>query len=645
VKPFSKWLGVGLIASFVAALSIAAAQQEEAPASRALNQAASEVTNKEGEALFKQRCAVCHEGGVAKAPNRAALKQMSAENVRFALLKGSMTMQGMGLTLAQIAAIAQYLTGKLPTKEQLPAEAFCGAGGAAFAEPLQTPHWNGWGGTPEQHRFQPADMAQLSAAQVPKLKLKWAFGFDGVARAFAQPAIAGGRLFVGSAERKVYSLSAETGCIYWVFDADFPVRTAISIGPNGNSWAAYFGDQHANAYAVDTASGKLLWKTHVDEHPAAVITGAPTLAGDRLYVPASSIEEFIAGNPQYECCKFRGSVSALDVTTGKVIWKSYTIAEEPKPTGKNKQGVQLWGPSGASVWSSPTVDLKKHRVYAGTGDNYSDPPVSTSDAFLAFDMETGKLVWSRQLTKGDAFNVDCGAPENVQTNCPASKGPDFDFGSSPILVELPGGRRALVAGQKSGMVYAVDPDKEGEVLWQRRVGQGSYVGGVQWGSAVDAQKVYVALSDARMLPVKEGTPGAQPTEFGALKLDPKAGGGLFALKLETGEVAWHTPHPGCSEKPGCSPAQSAAVTAIPGVVFSGGLDGHLRAYSTEDGKILWDIDTMMDYKTVNQVKAHGGSLDGPGPVIVGGVVYVNSGYAFAGSAPGNVLLAFSADGK
>jgi polyvinyl alcohol dehydrogenase (cytochrome) len=602
--------------------------------------------NKEGEALFKQRCAMCHEGGVPKAPNRAALKQMSPENVRFALLSGSMKMLGAGLSLAQIGAIAEYLTGKLPGKEQIPAEAFCPTGGAAFTDPLAKPHWNGWGGDLEQHRFQPAEMAQLSAAQVPKLKLRWAFGFAGVTRAFAQPTVAGGRVFVGSAERKVYSLGAETGCIHWVFDADFPVRTAISIGQSGGNWVAYFGDQHANAYAVNAATGKLLWKTHVDEHPAAVITGTPTLAGDRLYVPASSIEEFIGADPHYECCRFRGSVSALDAATGKTVWKAYTVYDEPKPTRKNKLGAQLWGPSGAGVWSSPTVDLKKHLVYITTGDNYSDPPTTTSDSFLAFDLDTGKLVWSRQLTVGDAFNVDCAAPVEAQNNCPEAKGPDFDFGSSAILVELVGGRRALVAGQKSGIIYGLDPDKQGEILWQRRVGHGSSMGGVQWGSAVDGKNVYAALSDVSMQPVAVGTPGAQISFAGTpFALDPKAGGGLFALKLETGEIAWHTPHPGCGEKPGCSPAQSAAVTGIPGVVFSGSLDGHLRAYSTEDGRILWDADTVADFKTVNRVKAHGGSLDGPGPVIVGGMLYVNSGYAFAGSTPGNVLLAFSVEGK
>ena len=631
--------------SFAAAACLVVAQQA-APLQKEPHEQQEQVANKEGEALFKQRCAGCHEGGVPKAPNRAALKQMSPENVRFALLSGSMKMQGMGLSAAQISDIAQYLTGKLPGKEQIRSEAFCAAGSSALADPLAKPHWVGWGAGVEQHRFQPAEMAQLSADQVPKLKLKWAFGFPGVTRAYGQPAVAGGRLFVGSADRHVYSLSAATGSIYWVFDADFPVRTAISIGANAGGWAVYFGDQHANAYAVDAATGKLLWKARVDEHPAAVITGAPVLAGERLYVPAASIEEFTGAYPQYECCKFRGSLSALEAATGKVVWKSYTIDEEPKPTRKNKLGVQLWGPSGIGVWSSPTVDLKKRMVYVTTGDNYSDPPTGLSDAFLAFEMDTGKLAWSRQLTKGDAFNVGCGAPPEMPSNCPEARGPDFDFGSPAMLVDFGGGRRALVAGQKSGIVYALDPDKKGEVLWQKRVGKGSTVGGVEWGSAADAQKAYVAVSDAEMRPVPASTAGQQDSVLGIpFQLDPKAGGGLFALNLETGEIVWHTPHPGCGEKPGCSPAQSAGVTAIPGVVFSGGLDRHLRAYSAQDGHIVWDADTATDFKTVNGVKAHGGSLDGPGAVVVGGMLYVNSGYSFLGSAPGNVLLAFSVDGK
>jgi polyvinyl alcohol dehydrogenase (cytochrome) len=635
MKNFSIILALSLFSFLFASLGSAAVQQGETS------------SNKEGETLFRQRCAACHEGGVPRAPSRAALKQMSAENVRFALLSGSMILEGSGLTPGQIDALSQFLTGKLPAKEQLPAEAFCAAGTASpFLNAMAMPHWNGWGVDPAQHRFQPATMAGLSREQVPKLKLKWAFGFPGVTRAYGQPTVVSGRVFVGSAGRKVYSLSAETGCVHWVYDADFPVRTAISVGQSGNTWTVYFGDQHANAYAVDAMTGKLLWKTHVEEHPAAVITGAPALAEGRLYVPTSSIEEVLGGNPKYECCTFRGTLTAIDAGSGKTLWKTYTIPEQPRQVRKNKQGVQLWGPSGAGIWSSPTVDLRGHMIYATTGDSYSDPPASTSDAFLAFDMATGRLAWSRQMTAGDAFNVDCGGPPDERNNCPQANGPDFDFGSSPILVELANGQRALIAGQKSGVVYALDPDKQGALFWQKQVSKGGSAGGVQWGSAVDGKKVYVAVSDVRMRPVPEGTAGAQETFFGVpFQLDPKAGGGLLALSLEKGEVLWHTPHPGCGEKPGCSPAQSAAVTAIPEVVFSGGLDGHLRAYSAEDGHILWDVDTATDFKTVNGVKAHGGSLDGPGAVVVGGMLYVNSGYSFLGSEPGNVLLAFSVGGK
>jgi polyvinyl alcohol dehydrogenase (cytochrome) len=488
-------------------------------------------------------------------------------------------------------------------------------------------------------------MAQLRPADVPKLKLKWAFGFPYATQAYAQPSVMGGRIFVGSAAPKAYSLDAKSGCTYWSVDTNSPVRTAISIGAIGKNWFAYFGDQHGNAYAVEAVTGKLLWKTRVDEHPSAQITGAPVLVRDRLYVPTSSLEEVAGADAKDECCKFRGSVSALDTTTGKVIWKSYTIAEEPKPVRKNSQGVQLWGPSGAGIWSSPSVDPKSHMIYVTTGDNYSDPPTDTSDAFMAFDMETGKLAWASQMNRGDAYNVDCDTPSARRVNCPAAKGPDFDFGSSPILVELSGGRRALVAGAKSGIVYAVDPDRQGKLLWQARLGHGGTLGGVQWGSAADTKNIYAALSDVQRRPAAPGSVNGRDSVFGVpYELDPNAGGGLFALKLDTGEIAWHTPHPGC-HKPGCSPAQSQAVTAIPGVIFSGGVDGHLRGYSAEDGKIIWDVDTERDYKTVNGVTAHGGSLDGPGPVIVGGILYVNSGYFFQGSTPGNVLLAFSVDGK
>ncbi len=412
---------------------------------------------------------------------------------------------------------------------------------------------------------------------------------------------------------------------------------------NGPDWTAYVGDQAATVYALDALTGVVRWRTRVDDFAGAVVTGAPTLAGGVLYVGTSSSEEGRAVDPRYECCRFRGALTALDAATGAVRWRSYTIPDEPKPTGRNSQGTQLWGPSGAAVWSSPTVDVDRGRVYITTGDAYSDPAASTSDAFLAFDAATGKLLWSRQLTAGDAFTMGCDLPSPLNANCPDANGPDHDFGSSPMLVDLGNGRRALIAGQKSGVVHGLDA-ATGEVLWQTRLGQGGRVGGVQWGAATDGERVYVALSDAAMGPAPPGGRGAQPTLLGVpLLLNPTAGGGLFALDPRTGAILWKTPHPGCGDTPGCSPAQSAAVTTIPGVVFSGGLDGHLRAYAALDGRIIWDVDTAHPFATVNGVTATGGSLDGPGAVVVDDMVYVNSGYAFVGGKPGNVLLAFSVD--
>jgi polyvinyl alcohol dehydrogenase (cytochrome) len=599
----------------------------------------------DAEAIYQARCASCHETGVPRAPNREALRRLAPETIAAALATGSMRTQGQELTLDQIQLLARAL-GNVPTSTAAPASNACSANeSAALANPLGQPNWNGWGANLAQHRFQPAASARLSASDVPRLRLKWAFGFQGVNRMFAQPTVVGGRLFVGSANGIVYSLNANSGCQYWTFRADAPVRTAIPIGPGSEPgrWLAYFGDQRAQAYAVDAQTGALVWKRSVEGFPGALITGAPTLADGTLYVVTSSGEEVIGANPKYECCRFRGSISALNAATGDVRWKTYTVPEEPKPVRKNAQGVQLWGPSGAGVWSSPAVDLRRGMVYITTGDAYSDPAGSTSDAFMAFDIKTGRILWTRQVTAGDAFNVACGLPEALRVNCPEAKGPDHDFGSSPILVDLPNGRRALIAGQKSGVVHAVDPDRGGEILWQTRVGKGSALGGVQWGPACDGRRVDVALSD--VIPETAGTAAAPPTPPGQPPQPNQSGGGLFALDPASGQIVWTTPHPGCGNQPGCSPAQSAAVTAITGIVFSGGIDGHLRAYETGKGAIVWDVDTAQPYKTVNGVTGNGGSLDGPGPIVVGGMLYVNSGYQFISGKPGNVLLAFSVDGR
>jgi polyvinyl alcohol dehydrogenase (cytochrome) len=598
------------------------------------------LSAEDGANLYKQICARCHDAGIDRAPNREVLRTMSPERVLAALEAGPMISMTSGRTAVERRAIAEFVTGKgfgraLVTTPS--PQSMCSARTGDFINPLAGFFWNGWGANTSNTRYQDRAMAGFTAAEVPRLKLKWAFGFPGDLAADAQPTMAGGRVFVGSQSGNVYALDAATGCVHWFFPAGASVRAAVSIGrieANSESRdAAFIGDRAGTVYAVEAATGKLLWKTKADDHPLARVTGSPVFHQGRLYVPVASGEEAAGAPSDYECCRFRGSLVALNSATGEQIWKAYTIGEAARPLRKNKIGTQMWGPSGAPIWASPAIDVRRNAVYVTTGDNYSDPATLTSDAFLAFDLDSGKLLWSRQMTTADAWNTACRLDD--KTNCPDSNGPDFDFASPPILVTLSSGRRALVAGQKSGVVHAIDPDRDGAILWQTRAGKGGINGGVQWGSAADEANVYVALSDLGRFSI----PNSQATEP-----DPKAGGGMFALRLETGERVWYTPPPPCGERKRCSPAQSAAVTVIPGVVFSGSVDGHLRAFSTTNGSIVWDVDTVGPHRTVNEVPARGGSLNGPGPIIAGGLLLVESGYA-ANGIPGNVLLAFSRDGK
>lgn len=511
-------------------------------------------------------------------------------------------------------------------------DAACKMSAISAADALAGPRWNGWGVTIANTRFQTAEAAGISAADVPKLKLQWAFGFPDTNEASAQPVVVGGRVYVGSWGGAVYSLDAKTGCTYWTLKTDAVVRSAVSLGQaSGGGLTAYFGDQAANVCAVDAATGTVSWKMKIDDHPAARVTGSPTLHGGRLYVPVASGEEGQAATPTYECCTFRGSVVALDGASGRRIWKTYTIADAARRTGKNSAGTARWGPSGAAVWNAPTIDVKQKALYVGTGNSYSDPAGRASDAIVALDLDSGKIKWANQLTKDDTWNTSCQARVSDHANCQNQNDPDFDFGASPILVELRDGRRMLVAGQKSGLVYGLDPDHKGELMWTARVDKGGTQGGVMWGPAADATNVYVAISGAMRV-------GNTP-EF-----DATAGGGLVALNVGNGQRVWAAPPAPCRESHSCSPAQVAAVTAIPGVVFSGSADGHLRAYSTTDGMIIWDYDALREFSTVNRVKANGGTINHGGVAVVGGMVFATSGYNhITGIYPGNVLLAFSVE--
>jgi polyvinyl alcohol dehydrogenase (cytochrome) len=570
----------------------------------------------DGEQIFKQSCASCHSGAPdSRAPSPDALKARTPQAVIEALMTGAMRPQGSRLSGPGRRAVAEFVTGKKVGVDVTGStQGRCTASAPAITAARDV-RWTGWSPDVTNARFQSREMAGLSASDVPRLTLKWSLGFPDASAAWSSPTVSGGRLYVGSQNGTVYGIDAKSGCIHWTFSAAGGVRTAIAV--DGDS--VYFGDTAANAYALNAATGRVAWTRKVDDHPLARITGSPTLQAGRLYVPVSSYEESQGSDPSYECCTFRGSVSALDAATGRVIWKTSLITDPLQRRGTSTAGLPLWGPSGAAIWSAPTVDQQRGRLYVATGNAYSAPAHASTNAVVALDLATGAIAWTRQLTPGDVYLSNC---RTGNPNCPAMNGPDFDFGSPPVLARADG-RDMLVIGQKSGMAYALDPARDGEVIWQYRAGQGSVLGGIEWGAAVDEEQAYFAVSDM---------------------LQPQPGG-IHAVRLSTGQRAWFTPPtaPACGTGRGCNAAQSAAVTAIPGVVFSGSNDGAVRAYDTKTGALIWTFDTNKDFTTTNGVPAKGASLIGPGPVVVGGMVYVNSGYGAFGGRPGNVLLAFGVE--
>lgn len=582
-----------------------------------------------GSKLYEQFCGGCHDHPQDRIPARDVIAKRSPEEVMRALTNGLMRTQAAGLNMNDRVAVATFVTGKAPLGNigAGPEGNLCVAHGRAAINSGSS--WNGWGRDLDNSRFQPE--SGLSATDVPNLKVKWAFGYRATS-IYGQPTIVGGRVYVTSTSGRVYSLDARTGCTYWTFDASAAVRTAVSVisiqGNAGVRIATVFGDDSSTVYALEADSGRPIWENRLDQHPDARITGAPVFYNQRLYVPVSSLEELSAPSPRYECCKFRGSVAALDVNDGRVIWQTYTIDQEPKPYRKTASGTQLYGPAGGSVWAAPTLDPKRNLLYVGTGNSYTDVPTVHTDSILALDMSTGAIRWVNQLRRKDNYIVGCDAPDTAgKGNCPRTLGPDVDFGASPILRTLMDGRQVLLTGEKSGQVYGLDPES-GRQLWTTQVGVGSSLGGIEWGGAADKSQLYVAVSDAAAKTAKPG--------------------GLIALRIADGKQVWRAdpPEPLCSwGTRNCIGAQSQAVSAIPGVVLSGSQDGHLRAYASADGRVIWDFDTAQSFATVNGVAGVGGSLDNGGATIADGMVYVNSGYGRITGQPGNLLLAFGVNDR
>jgi polyvinyl alcohol dehydrogenase (cytochrome) len=605
-------------------------------ASCAFAQRLSEST---GLNLFQNNCTSCHGvTPVEHAPTEATIKTLSPEAIYEAITTGLMKNMAESLNDNDKRLLAEYLGGRKLDKND--------AGDArnmpnvCSSHPpvrdLSAPSWNGWGDL-SNTRFQGAKDAGLTAGKVSRLQLKWAFGFPGATALYGQT-IVDGRIFVSSNAGYVYSLDAETGCIHWSFKSPAVVRSGITIGPlkpGSTRIAAFFGDIRGFAYALDASTGALIWRAAADNHPLARVTGNPRLYQGRLYVPLASLEEDESRTPQHICCTFRGAVTAFDSETGRQVWKSYTIPQEPKVIKRNSVGVDYMGPSGAGVWTTPIVDTKRRALYFGTGNSFSEP-ATTADSIMALDMDTGKILWWRQALANDIWHGGCAQtipgrpvaanqggrgrggnqPAYPADNCVDKTGPDWDYAASPNLATLPDGRTVIIASPKQAVVRALDPDKNGATIWEQDIARGIGGGGGEtvFGGAIDGQTIYFGLH---------------------------LGNGLVAMDLSTGVEKWFKPLQS-PEAMATHHGIVAAVSVIPGVFFAAGMDGILRAVSPTDGSPIWEFNTAQEFKTVNGVPAKGGSMGAGGPSIANGMVFVGSGYVgFQNGVPGNVLLAFA----
>ncbi len=578
----------------------------------------------QGAPNFERLCSSCHtaEGlnvGGRLVPPVATLKALTPEQVYASVTVGTMAPMAATLSDPLKRELASFVTGKRFSDtasyavERMPNRC---ASNPALGELAATASWNGWGTGPDNARFQPAGPAGLRAGDVPKLKLQWAFGFPGGSSGTSQPTVAFGRVFVGSDNGFFYSLDAKSGCGYWSFRPEPPAPSATGpyapmIGPiagyEGTRYAVYIVTRALTAFALDAHSGKPLWQAKIEG--GGGLRGSATLADGRIYVPLTGSETMVGANGA--CCRSRGAVVSIDAATGRVVWRADTIQEPLRQLGAKADGSPVTGPSGASVWNAPTVDLKRRRVYVGTGNSFGPVAASTSDSVLALDMADGRIVWHHQEFKDDAFMLNCPDKNTAGGNCPPVLGPDWDFGgSSVILKTLASGKDVLLAAGKGGMAIALDPD--GKLLWRTKL-YGAMPptadGLVLFGGAADATRVYYPLQ--------------QP------------GGGLAAVRLEDGKIDWNVPL-GADARGQFGPA-----SGIPGIVFTGGWDGVLRALDT-NGRSVWTFNSREPLKTVNGVAADGGSFGSAGATIAGGMVYAVSGYVgMQAGYSGNVLLAFA----
>jgi len=571
-----------------------------------------------GKAHYDRACIACHDGAVKRAPQREMIGLMTPESVLHTITKGVMRDEAQSLTAQEKREVAEYISGVALGGELMPLPA-CDNKSVTLASSSST----NWGIQLENTRTITTEVAGISSTNITKLMTKWAIAFPDSSRVRSQPTFAGDQIFVGSHSGIVYSLDRDTGCATWSFIASAEVRTGITYSTSGPDPMVFFGDVIGNVYGLNANTGEKMWRTRADDHPNATITGTPSLNNNMLYVPVSSLEVSLAVNPDYECCTFRGSVTAMNATTGEIQWKTFTIEEEPAVTGQNTVGTNIVGPSGAVVWNSPSIDVINNQLYVGTGENMSSPASLTSDAMLAMDLDSGKLNWVFQATANDVWNAACDT--TTPENCPIEDGPDFDFGGATIIVDTTKHGRLVIAGQKSGFVHALNP-KDGSLVWQTRVGRGGIQGGVHFGIAASGETLLIPISD-----MTDGRTYPTPDRPGMHALDANSGDLLWSTLLEDK----------CDGREHCHPGISQVPTVIGDLVVAGSMDGVARAYAIDTGKIIWELDTsQQEFTSTLGTLTKGGSMSGgAGPIANNGLLLLSSGYSLYNHMPGNLLLA------
>ncbi len=580
-----------------------------------------------GERIYKDNCAGCHDIPGSGAPALSTLKSLRPPVLGFALTKGKMATQGRALKGYDMNFLIGWLTREQKPLTEWRSKVMCED---RTVDTSGERYLTKWGVTDSFNRYQ--EKTSLNAENISKLKLKWAFVVPGASGMRSQPAVVGDTLFFGVAdERALFALDRETACVKWVYDGPVPMRSATSFGtlPDGRN-IVYIGDARGTVHMVEAATGKLIWKKNISTHDTAGLTGTATLVDNVLYVPQSMGEIAVAGTPSYECCSAHGVIVALNATTGEKLWTYHTM-EPAQKTGTSSVGTQLWGPSGAPVWTSPLVDKKRGLLYFGTGENTSHPATGTSDAIIALDMKTGEQVWVFQATADDVFNNACFewiGREN-RPNCPENAGPDFDFGASTLLATGADGRELLLAGQKSGIVWALEPET-GKLVWKRTLSDGTPLGGIHWGISAQNGMVFAPVNDPDI-----------PIALWQYKRKP----GVYALDVATGTVQWkfeksYESRPATAEHYAKYGGFSGAAFGVPGVVLAGDIVGEVFALNADDGDLLWSYETNKDFTSPHGLKGHGGSIDNAMIVAAGDTLYIQSGYSMHNQLPGNVLLAF-----